>query len=555
MKKYGVFIGMFFLVFMIVFTGISLTKNIGKNKKTISKESAEKQLDRLVSNIVPLEAEKVKSPVDYQEIDVAEELPDIKTCKVPVEASSDYFAEIYSSPEKAGTGTDGWLVEMAEEFNRKGIKVNGKTASVQIRNVNSGQAVDYVSSGKAVPDAITPSSSLWIDMLNAKGVKTKTINEKMVGNVAGIVISKKKEKEISEKYGGIDIKSITEAVEAGDIKMGYTNPFASSSGMNYLISTLIRYDSSNPLSEKARNGFLAFQKNIPLVALTTMQMRNAAEKGTLDAFILEYQSYVNDSNISKNYSFKPYGYRHDNPLVMVSGSDKEDILKAFSDYCDKNGKDLAEKYGFNQKDNYKCEYDKISGNILMEAQKMYKDNKDVGQEVIGVFVADTSGSMNGEPITALKESLINSMNYINNNNYIGLVSYSDEVTVELPIAKFDLEQQSYFKGAVERLSPSGSTATFDAICVGLQMLQKEMKTHKNARPMLFVLSDGETNSGYSYREVHDVIDALNIPIYTIGYNANIDALKKISEINEAGSINADTDDIVYQLKLLFNMSF
>ena len=88
-----------------------------------------------------------------------------------------------------------------------------------------------------------------------------------------------------------------------------------------------------------------------------------------------------------------------------------------------------------------------------------------------------------------------------------------------------------------------------------QLLQKEMKTHKNARPMLFVLSDGETNSGYSYREVHDVIDALNIPIYTIGYNANIDALKKISEINEAGSINADTDDIVYQLKLLFNMGF
>ena len=43
-----------------------------------------------------------------------------------------------------------------------------------------------------------------------------------------------------------------------------------------------------------------------------------------------------------------------------------------------------------------------------------------------------------------------------------------------------------------------------------------------------------------------------VPVYTIGYNADIDALKRISEINEAATINAESDDIVYQLKNLFN---
>ena len=31
------------------------------------------------------------------------------------------------------------------------------------------------------------------------------------------------------------------------------------------------------------------------------------------------------------------------------------------------------------------------------------------------------------------------------DNYIGLVSYSDDVTIEVPIGKFDLNQQSLFK--------------------------------------------------------------------------------------------------------------
>jgi Ca-activated chloride channel family protein len=48
------------------------------------------------------------------------------------------------------------------------------------------------------------------------------------------------------------------------------------------------------------------------------------------------------------------------------------------------------------------------------------------------------------------------------------------------------------------------------------------------------------------------VSALNMPIYTIGYNADIDALKEISEINEAVCINAGTEDISYQLRQLFN---
>ena len=172
---------------------------------------------------------------------------------------------------------------------------------------------------------------------------------------------------------------------------------------------------------------------------------------------------------------------------------------------------------------------------------------------MAVFVADVSGSMSGSPLAELQSSLINSMRYINNDNYVGLVSYADDVTINVPLAQFDLNQQALFKGAVESLRASGGTATYDAIIVAADMLTQATAEAPDAKPMIFVLSDGETNQGYvDFEPMQEVIGGLRIPVYTIGYNANIDALKKISGINEAASIDASTDDVTYQLKNLSN---
>lgn len=40
---------------------------------------------------------------------------------------------------------------------------------------------------------------------------------------------------------------------------------------------------------------------------------------------------------------------------------------------------------------------------------------------IALFVVDTSGSMRGEPINALKTTMINTIQYINDDNYIGIL--------------------------------------------------------------------------------------------------------------------------------------
>lgn len=537
-------------VIIAVFGGIYLTRNAKKSEKAISKESAEKQLEKLVKRIDPKTGNPTPSPIEYDSIqDEAAELPDIDTCTISVKSNAPLTVEIYSSPEKSGTGTDGWLTETAEKFNK-----NHTDKGITLRTVNSGQALDYISSKKAVPDAFTPSAKFWIDMLNARGTETETVTDRLVGNTVGILLQKDKYKEITDEYGSADLKSINQAIDDGKLVIGYTNPFASTGGMNYLITTLQRYDLKNPLSDTASEGFAKFQKNIPFVALTTIQMRDAAKNGSFDGFIMEYQSYINDQTM-KDYEFIPYGYRHDNPLVAIGklSDEKKALLKEFTEYCKSESiQKQASDYGFNQNNSYVCEYPNLDGNTLLSAQDFYKANKDSGKQIAAVFVTDVSGSMGGEPIVNLQNSLLNSMQYINAKNQIGLVSYASDVTIELPISEFDMKQQTLFKGAVESLNASGGTATFDGIIVAADMLQKIVKNDPDVRPMIFVLSDGETTDGYSLNDIDDVLMSLRIPVYTIGYNANLSALQKISSISEAASINADTDDIVYQLKMLFN---
>ncbi|WP_343249265.1 VWA domain-containing protein [Diplocloster hominis] len=543
------------LVFAAVLGGLFLTRNIGKSSSAISQESADKKLEKMVKRIEPKEVPARKEAVELSTTSLQDELPDIDTYPLTVQPATELYVEILSSPEKAGDGTDGWFNEVAQKFNQQGYEVNGQPVSVAVRNVSSGTAVEYISSGKYVPDAISPSNTFWGEMIKAEGVPVEMLTDRLAGNVAGVLLKEEKYNALMDKYGAINMKTITQATIDAEIIMGYTNPFASSAGLNFLVNTLYTYDNNNILSDTAVEGFNSFQTNIPFVSYTTMQMRDAAESGALDGFILEYQSYANLPDLKREYIFTPFGVRHDEPLYAVGtlSEDKKQLLNMFKDFClnDENQK-LASEYGFNYMDEYVSETPEFDGDTLIKAQKLWKENKDVGTPIVAVFVIDISGSMDGAPLNMLKESMINSMQYIKSDHYVGMVSYNNDVYVNLPVGQFDLNQQAYFKGAISDLIATGGTATFDGIAVGVDMLEKALAEHPDAKPMLFVLSDGDSNTGYSLNDVRDILETYSIPVYTIGYNADIAALEKISSINEAASINAETDDVIYKLKNLFN---
>lgn len=543
------------IIFGVIYGGITLTKNWGKSKETISKENATGKLKKICKDININEVEPRKAPIDLGIKDVKDTIPNIDKYPAKVENTTDSYIEIFSTGEKAGNGKDGWLIDVANNFNESKFEINGKIISVKVREIASGLGMDYIISEKYLPDAYSPSNELWGEMIKANGKTIELCDDRMVGNVAGILISKEKYDELIKKYGAINLKNITQAVANGEINMGYTNPFASATGLNFLVSTLATFDSSNPLSEKAIDGFNEFQNNIPLIAYTTLQLRNSAESGILDGFIMEYQTYINSPELKTDYIFTPFGYRHDSPLYSVGNlsNEKKEILNKFIEFYKQDKyQELAVKDGFNALEDYKCEIENLDGNTILQAQKLWKENKNGDKPIVAVFVADVSGSMEGEPLNELKKSLLNGSRYIGEENSIGLVTYSNDVNINLPIEKFDLNQRSLFTGAVQDMDASGGTATFDAIAVAVQMLLDEKEKNPDAKLMLFVLSDGETNIGHSLDDLREILESVKIPVHTIGYNANIEALENISRINEATSINADSDDVIYKLGSLFN---
>ena len=489
----------------------------------------------------------------------ADALADIDTFDITVEGDGEINIEIAAATELSSDSPDDWLNVVAQAFNEAGYTINGKTVSVTVRQITSGEAYTYIAAGAYEPEVFIPSNEAWGLMLEASGISLTQVTERLVGNTAGVLIESDTYDEFIEKYGEATLENILEAAIAGDLTFAYTNPYTSSTGLNLLTAMLKAFDEDNPLSSEAQEKLLEYQQTSPPVAYTTSVLRNQAAKGVINAMVMEEQAYINTAELS-DYVYIPFGIRHDHPVYTFDwcSDEEQEAAGLFVEYClsDEN-QELATEKGFNLHDDYEGDDPGLDGAGYIAAQQVWKESKNGGNPIVAVFVADVSGSMSGEPLTALKSALVSASAYIGSDNYVGLVSYSDDVTINLEIAQFDATQQAYFSGEVKNLMAAGSTATYDAIIVALDMLARAAEEIPNATLMLFVLSDGAQNVGYSIDRVTPIIAGMDIPVYTICYNYYEDdngELAALSDINEAAALNAESDDVVNQLRNLFNVT-
>lgn len=540
---------------IIMSTSLLLTACSSNNGSygNLSKDEAKTEAETYFKEINPKNAE-LKKDISNTTLNQADELPDIdKTYPYTVDGDGKIDVEIFVSSEKAGNGKDGILNDIAKEFNNQHQTIDGETISVSIRSIPSGTAIDYIASQNHIPDGYTPSNKQWNYILNAKGTQTEEITDKLFGNTSGLLMKEAIYNELNKD--GFNINDLVKAVNDGKL-LGYTNPYSSSTGLSLLSQILYNFDNQNPISDTAKTEFQKLQANIPSTFINTAQLRDAAKSGTADILSISYQTYINTPEFA-DYKYVPFGIRQDSPVYAITKDNKKiQVLKRFVDFAkNESNQNKATSYGFNQLNDYNFQEQTTDGNLLMSMQNLWKKNKNSAKPIIGVFVTDVSGSMEGDPMNNLKKSLLNSLQYINDDNQIGLVSYNDNVTINVPIDKMTSTQKAYFTSAIKGLSPAGGTATYNGTLVAIQMIVEKMKDNPDARPVIFVLSDGHTNNGYDFGRAAPIIEALGITVNTIGYNADLDELQKLSKINESVSINADNDDVIYKLKELFNAEF
>lgn len=476
------------------------------------------------------------------------------------EAGNVEVVEVFASTEKSGEGTDGWMVEATQAFNASSPTLaDGTPVQVRLRKIASGVGYQFLAARGHLPDAFTPSNDLWVRMAEATGLEMTLIDDQLVANVAGIVLKDATAESIEADYGDVTPKSLIEAVSRGDLVMGYTDPFASSTGLNYLVTVLDQFadgDEVRMLEPDVVSAFEEFQRNVPFVALTTIQMRDSVERaeGTLDAFVMEWQTFVNTEALRKGYTFVPFGVRHDNPLYAVGDIDDDtaEALEVYATFLTSGQQATrAEQLGFDPPA-YEPTTAVHSGETLIEAQKIWKEKKDGGRPVVAMFVADVSGSMAGGKISALRESLTQALDFVSPTTSVGLITFDDVVRLRVPIDEFDLNHRGAFTAAVEDMTDGGSTAMYDAVIVALAQLLEAEASIPGAKPMVLVLTDGEVTEGLSFESVSSVVEGLGIPVYTVGYDANLDELGRLSTLVEAASLNATEADVAYKLGQLFN---
>ena len=533
----------------------------GCETKIDTPEKAAAEITELVSSKVQpsFRENQVRANIQLTQTNLLSMLPDLQEYPISLDARDDSrteVVEIFTSSEKAGSGRDGFYIELAEAFNRQRNTINsGKQARVAIRKIASGLGAQFMLARRYTPDAYSPSNFLWSKLLEANGVRLETIAEVTAPNTAGIIVKKSK-KDLITTDGKLDIPKLLTSVSDGSFAMGYTNPYQSSTGLNFLLTILNSFaegDETQMLSPDVASAFEAFQAGVPFVAQNTLQMRDAAQgSGVLDALVMEHQSWVNVTGMN-DYEFIAFGIRHDSPLYATpeADPDEREVLKLFAKFIQSQQSAVA-NFGFGRQSNYQNAYQLSDSTIIGQAQKIWKQKKSGGRPIAAVFVADVSGSMEGTRIKNLKRAMIESSDLISSTNSIGLVTYSERVNVDLMIRPFDVQQKALFNGAVGRLRTGGKTATNDAVLVAAEQLLEFAKTNPDHKKVIFLLSDGETNRGLNFTEVEKALEWSGIPIHSIAYELKSDHLKSLAGLAEGAYIESSAGSASYRIGNLLN---
>lgn len=108
-----------------------------------------------------------------------------------------------------------------------------------------------------------------------------------------------------------------------------------------------------------------------------------------------------------------------------------------------------------------------------------------------VVALDLSGSMSGEPLAALQSGLTRMLEFLEPDDHVSIVTYSDEATV---VAEDQgLDQKMALQKTIDGLKAGGSTNIYDGLFTAYQVAAAHMDPAMQSRVIL--LSDGVATSG------------------------------------------------------------
>jgi Ca-activated chloride channel family protein len=124
------------------------------------------------------------------------------------------------------------------------------------------------------------------------------------------------------------------------------------------------------------------------------------------------------------------------------------------------------------------------------------------------LVFDESGSM-AFKLSISEQAVAQFMKTMNSGDEVFLVEFNDAAKVSVHFTS----QMDQVQSALTAAQPSGLTALFDAVNLGLH----EMKAARNSRKAIVIISDGGDNhSHYTPAQIEELVRAADVQIYAMG---------------------------------------
>ena len=111
------------------------------------------------------------------------------------------------------------------------------------------------------------------------------------------------------------------------------------------------------------------------------------------------------------------------------------------------------------------------------------------------IVIDASGSMNGYPIQAAKDSALEIVERLNQNDYLSVVSFADDSITHLSQQKMDHDGKEEAKTVILNLKTRGTTDLSGGWFRGAKEVSEQMEEQEIGLNHVILLSDGHANRG------------------------------------------------------------
>lgn len=567
---------------IVAVIGGGVLANAALNQPVNSFDSAMNQLERSLLPSITVESTEptsnLASAVATQPL--AERLP--QAAAFPIygapsddidRSGSNLRVEIVSSLEKADNqlASRRWMVDAAERFNQRRERSNdGRRIVLVVRPIPSGLAAQMLVEGSYRPAGYSPASHQWVDLLRHEGIAPTLLETSLVGNRSVIAVRGA----AWEKSGGgkLGFGPVMERTLAGQLRMGTCNPYLCSPGLDFmhtLLWTTAGHAGNGGTLQTAeldrgsiQRSLELFQQRVSRIDPTYLEQIEIWKRRpeSLDAVVMAEQSF---RQLHREPGFEdllavPFGADQDSPLVTLpwtTGPERE-ALERFARFVTSAPlQTLARSQDFGDPSPVPSEArpPRTDGKLLSRVQRLWKQRKDGGRTVYLQLLVDLSGSMNEKKrLPQLKRALIAASGAINSGNHVGLIGFSDQPKLLMPLQPYDSNSRARLLATVQGLEANGPTALYDGMAVALHDLMLARRRDPNGRFHLLVLSDGMATKGLELGDLRSVIEHSNITITPIAYgDVNDGELRDIAAIRESTVYRGDPKSILPLINDLF----